>query len=124
MNQVLLMNEITDEVKRAERLYPVWPAPGRRGDHVWAAAILCEEAGEVLKAALNWQVHGKGNVESMREEAIQTAAMAIRFLLNLDAVERQRINESARQELQEEHIIYMAPTEGLQLEDYREGSGL
>lgn len=123
MNQVLL-NVITSEVERAEILYPIWPALQRRGDHVWAAAILCEEAGEVLKAALNWQAHGKGNVDEMRDEAIQTAAMAIRFLLNLDAVERQRINESARQDLQEEHIIYLAPTEGLQLEDWKEGAGL
>lgn len=122
-NQVLL-KVIISEVERAEILYPVWPAPMRRGDHVWAAAILCEEAGEVLKAALNWQAHEKGTVEDMRDEAIQTAAMAIRFLANLDSVERQRINESVRQDLQEEHIVYLAPTEGLQLADWKEGAGL
>lgn len=123
MNLVIL-NTIISEVDRAESLYPVWPAPGRRGDHVAAASILLEEAGEVLKAANNYDMHGRGSTAEMREEAIQTAAMAIRFLSNLDAVERQRINESARQELQEEHIVYVPPVEGLQLADWKEGSGL
>lgn len=116
---IVILKTIINELERAEILYPVWPAPGHRGDHVWAAGILLEEAGEVLKAALNWQAHNKGSVADMREEAIQTAAMAIRFLSNLDAVERQRINESARQELHEEHVIYVPPAEGLQLDEMK-----
>jgi len=35
-----------------------------------------------------------------------------------------RIKESARQELHEEHTVYVPPVEGLQLADWKEGSGL
>ena len=94
-----IIQDILAELCRAEHLHPVWPAQGQRGDHVWAAAIVAEEAGEVLQAALNYQAHGKGSVGHIRRELVQTGAMALRCLINLDAVERQRINESARQEL-------------------------
>ena len=139
----LVFAEISAEFSRAEALYPVWPGIGHRGDHVWAAAILAEEAGEVLKDALNWQAHERGSLADMRGEAIQTAAMAIRLLLNLDAVERQRINESARQELSDEHntepehgdsinwhylklerITYPQQAERLVVEDYSEEAGV
>lgn len=101
-----IIQGILAELTRAEHLYPVWPGVGHRGDHVWAAAILTEEAGEVLKAALDFQAHGRSGVAHMRHEVIQAGAMAVRFLLNLDAVERQRINDEARQDLQDEHNIY------------------
>ena len=138
----LVFAEISNEVSRAEAIYPIWPAPEHRGDHVWAAAIVGEEAGELQKAALNWQAHGRGSIEDMRDEAIQTGAMAIRFLLNLEAVERQRINESDRQELQEEHDIETEPGDNISwhylkmeritypqkaerlIEDYKDGAGV
>lgn len=101
-----IIQRILAELVRAEHLHPIWPAIGHRGDHVWAAAITMEERGELQKAALNFQAHGRGSIEHMCQEAEHLGAMAVRFLLNVDAVERQRINEEARQDLQEEHNIY------------------
>lgn len=67
---------ILAELDRAEGLYPAWPR-----DMVLAAAVVGEESGELLQAANNARWHG-GDHERMREEAIQTAAMAVRFLVN------------------------------------------
>ena len=125
-NEIILA--ILAELAHAEHLYPVWPDVGHRGDHVWAAGILAEEAGEVLKAALDWQSHGRGSVTRMRQEAVQAAAMALRFLQNLDAVERQFVNESVRQGFRKEYEIYtcghgcglryMEPPDGMSLNEW------
>lgn len=142
----LIIQDILAELCRAEHLHPFWPAQGQRGDHVWAAAIVTEEAGEALQAALNYQAHGKGSTGHIRKELVQTGAMVLRALINLEAVERQRVNESARQELADEHNIepgihwgyreagapgalvdvprYPQKREGLRLADYADGSGL
>jgi hypothetical protein len=139
----LIIQDILAELARAEHLHPVWPGQGRRGDHIAAAAIVAEEGGEVLKAANNYAMHGRGSIGHLRAEAVQTGAMAVRFLLNLESVERQRINESARQELHDEHNIepetgdivnwnwlnmepirYSQQKERLDIDDYTEGSGV
>jgi len=109
----LIIQTVLAELARAEHRYPVWPSQGHRGDHVWAASILAEEAGEVVKAANNYAMHGRGGISHIHSETVQTAAMAIRLLLHMDDVEKRRINESARQDLQEEHNIYPQQTEGL-----------
>lgn len=100
------IQDILAELTRAEHLHPVWPCVGHRGDHVWACGIVGEEAGEALQAALNWMGHGRGSVGHIHKELVQTGAMVLRALVNLEAVERQRVNESARQDLQEEHNVY------------------
>jgi hypothetical protein len=64
------------ELCRAEKIYPAWP-----DDPVLAAAVVGEEAGELLQSANNSRWHG-GDHAAMRTEAIQTAAMAIRFLIH------------------------------------------
>lgn len=74
------------EVRKAKKAYPQWP------DHIVSrAAIVSKEAGELLQAALEskYEKGKKGRnaeqqIEQMRKEAIQTAAMAIRFLENLN----------------------------------------
>jgi len=125
----LIIQDILAELARAEHFHPVWPAFSHRGDHVWAASILAEEAGEVLKAALNYQAHGKGNIERIREELVQTAAMAIRNLKNLDRVERTRIEEIEHGDianwhyLKMERISYPQKAERL-IEDYADGAGV
>lgn len=135
----LIIQDILAELARAEHIHPIWPGVGYRGDHVRATAKLGEEYGELVQAVNNYD-EGKGTLGHIRREAVQTGAMAIRFLLNLDAVERQRINESARQDLQEEHNIETGPgdiinwhsppirypqrREGVTLTDYTEGSGV
>lgn len=72
------MDLILDELDRAERIHPIWPL-----DVVHGAAILAEEAGEVIKAALD-DYYGRGAPKNLQEEVIQTAAMAFRFLLSFE----------------------------------------
>lgn len=72
----IVFAEVMAELNRAEKKYPSWP-----DDPVLAAAVVGEEAGELLQAANNARWHG-GNHNKMREEAVQMAAMAVRFLLH------------------------------------------
>lgn len=80
-----ILADILNELKRAKREHPNWP------DHPAAqAGIVCEESGELMKACLQWKyekdpVNKEIQIKNMRDEAIQTAAMAIRFLENLKA---------------------------------------
>ena len=71
------------EMERAKSKWPNWPA----GDIVHAAGILAGEAGECLKAANHYregrQTDGKDSMFAAECEAIQTGAMALRFLVNL-----------------------------------------
>lgn len=60
-----------------EKKHPGWPE-----DVIHQAAILGEEAGEILKAAID--VHyNNGSIDDLRKEIAQTGAMAIRMLINL-----------------------------------------
>lgn len=69
-----IIEEILTELKRAQEKFPYWPA-----DYIHAAAIVNEESGELIRAALRFRYEG-GDKDEMRVEAIQTAAMCIRFL--------------------------------------------
>ena len=65
------------ELQRAEEKHPGWP-----DDPVHAAAIVAEEAGEVVKAALNLRYHG-GDAAVLKTELAHTAAAAFRALIHL-----------------------------------------
>lgn len=78
MNSKELFQEVRREIARAENKFPRWPE-----DPVHGAAILGEEAGEALKAALDYY-YGQRDLRTLKKELIQTAAMAFRFLLNLN----------------------------------------
>ena len=56
---------------------PYWPK-----DNIHGAAIICEESGELIRAALQL-TYEKGDINALRDEAIQTAATCIRFIDNL-----------------------------------------
>jgi hypothetical protein len=71
-----IVKEILREVLRAEKLHPKWPS-----DPVHAAAILAEESGEVVKA-VNDVVTKDAYSHIAYAEAIQCAAMCVRFLKN------------------------------------------
>lgn len=62
------------EYKRAKGKYPVWPV-----DPVKRAAIVQEECGELVRDC-NRLDEGTGTKEEVMTEAIQTGAMALRFL--------------------------------------------
>ena len=84
MDHEILIN-IGFELESAKSRYPWWPT-----DVIHAGAIVAEEAGELTQATLDHVYahlnhNGKDTVARMRKEAIQTAAMAIRFLENMEA---------------------------------------
>lgn len=72
--------EIYEELDRAITKFPTWPT-----DPLHAVSIIGEEFGELTKAVLQliYEPH-KTNLKEVRSEAIQTAAMAIRFVRSLD----------------------------------------
>jgi len=80
------MNQKVDRVIQ-ELLFELAKANAKHGpmpdDTVHAAAILAEEAGEALKASLEF-VYENGSDSEIRKEAIQTGAMAIKLVLYLD----------------------------------------
>jgi len=81
-NQRPIYSLIDDELDRAIAQHPDWPP-----DPIHAAAIVAEEAGELVQAALHivYECNDlRAGRERMRKEAIQTAAMAVRFLENLE----------------------------------------
>lgn len=68
------------ELERAVHKFPTWPT-----DPLHAVAVLGEEFGELTKAVLQtvYEPH-KVKPGDVRMEALQTAAMALRFLQSLD----------------------------------------
>ena len=78
MTYVEARNLIAAELMRAKDKFPGFPE-----DPIHAASILGEEAGEVIKAALQY-TYQDGVKGDMIKEAVQTGAMAIRFLMNIE----------------------------------------
>lgn len=72
-----ILSQVKDELFIAERKFPLWP-----DDVIHGAAIVSEEAGEMIQAAINHHYIHASPV-TLRREVIQTAAMAIRFLIAL-----------------------------------------
>lgn len=67
------------EVEKATEKFPTWPT-----DPLHALAVLGEEFGELTKDVLQMSYEPwKSNHAKVEEEAIQTAAMALRFLMSL-----------------------------------------
>lgn len=73
---------ILKELQRAEGIHPLFP-PLRPNDPVYACAIINEEAGELTQAVNNFVMEGKGSMNDIRKEAVQTGAMALRFLMEI-----------------------------------------
>lgn len=80
-----IVDDVFEELKRAMTKYPQWPT-----DPLHALAVLGEEFGELTKDVLQmtYEPH-KTNRDNVRMEAIQTAAMALRFAASLDVYEYQ-----------------------------------
>jgi NTP pyrophosphatase (non-canonical NTP hydrolase) len=78
-----IFKEIEAELDRAVTKFPTWPT-----DPLHAASVVEEEAGELIKSVLEYTYEPhKTSMEEIRSEAIQTAAMAIRFLMSLHIYE-------------------------------------
>ena len=70
--------DITREYEKAVIKYPDFPS-----DLIHCVAIMNEESGESIRAALNHVYHGD-DINELRKELIQTGAMVIRCLEVID----------------------------------------
>lgn len=76
-----MIGAVWQELETACAKFPTWPT-----DPLHALAVLGEEFGELTKDVLQMAYEpGKTSAENVRKEAIQTAAMALRFVASLDA---------------------------------------
>lgn len=75
--------EVLAEIERATAKFPTWPT-----DPLHAIGVLGEEFGELTKAVMQatYEPH-KNGPGAVHDEAVQTAAMALRFLASLDCYE-------------------------------------
>lgn len=89
-----LFREVLAECERATAKYPTWP-----DDAIHAAAVVFEEAGELQKATLQhaYEPH-KADLLDVRDEAIQTAAMCLRFLASLHRYSFRRGSQHSQSE--------------------------
>ena len=76
--------EFYDELKRAQAKFPMWPE-----DVIHGVAIMAEESGEAVQAAIDYQYGDasrpdRWRLENLREELLQTGAMALRMILYID----------------------------------------
>lgn len=84
-----ILDLIVAELKSAEAKHPGWPT-----DPIHGAAIVAEESGELVQAAIDY-VYTNGEEGRMVAEAVQTAAMGIRFLLNVGSMARTQVVQIA-----------------------------
>ena len=78
MTEYAAVDAMLKELERAKSKHPTWPT-----DIVHQVAIMVEEAGEAMRATLNYVYEG-GSIEAVRKELEHTGAMAIRVLINLE----------------------------------------
>lgn len=76
-----ILVQIMSEIDRAEKIHPVWPR-----NLIHAGMVCAEEQGELTKAIMDHNER-KGSKMAIITEAVHTAAMAIRFLKNIEETE-------------------------------------
>lgn len=69
-----ILTAVLEEVERAKAKFPQWPT-----DPIHAAAIVSEESGELIRAAVMHTYEGGSELECYKE-AVQTAVVALRFM--------------------------------------------
>ena len=69
---------VCEELIRARNKWPMYV-----NDIIHSAAIINEEAGETIQAALDF-TYDNGSKENVIKEAVQTAAMCFRLISNID----------------------------------------
>lgn len=74
-----ILTAILAELERAKAKFPQWPS-----DPIHAAAIVGEESGELIRAAVI-HVYENGSEDECWKEAVQTAVTAIRFLEGIES---------------------------------------
>jgi hypothetical protein len=93
------------EIDRAVAKFPTWPT-----DPLHAVAVLGEEFGELTKAALQltYEPH-KTSMDEFRAEAIQTAAMALRFVQSLDTYQFTRCEQHKQESVHHAILAEQTP---------------
>ena len=76
MTLEVAMQVIKIEVSKAKRQHPNWPEDNK----LLGVAIICEESGEAMRAAVQ-ELQGEGEEDAIFREVVQTAAVCIRFLM-------------------------------------------
>lgn len=72
--------EVCAEVDRATEKFPTWPT-----DALHAVGVVAGEIGELQKEVMQLTYEPyKSTPETVRKEAVQLAAMSLRFLMSLD----------------------------------------
>lgn len=75
MSDEVAIELVKVELMQARKKFPEWP----HDDNIHAVAIVCEESGEAIRAALLHK-YEYGEEEAIIREIIQTACVCIRFL--------------------------------------------
>lgn len=70
--------EVLAELERAKKKHPEFPT-----GIVRQVAIMAEEAGEAIREANNIEYGQNGDLDALRTELIQTAAMSLRVIENM-----------------------------------------
>lgn len=81
MTEIEAITEMLQELERARLLHPRWPT-----DPVHQVAIMAEESGESVRAVLRMAYKEGGSIEDLRTELIQTGAMVMRCLAEMEGM--------------------------------------
>lgn len=99
-----VIGAVYHELSRAIAKFPTWPT-----DPLHALAVLGEEFGELTKDVLQMAYEpGKTSAENVRKEAIQTAAMALRFVASIDAYIYKAGEQHRQEQFDAERAAYRA----------------
>ena len=77
-----ILTELEEQLRDARAKFPSWCL-----DPVHGAAIVAEEAGEAVQAALDYY-YGRGGAHQLKKELFHTLTMAVRFLMNFEKSEK------------------------------------
>lgn len=88
-----VQDEVMAELARATAKFPTWPT-----DPLHALAVLGEEFGELTKAMLQhtYEPHKGVTQQDIRDEAIQTAAMALRLAMSLPVYDYRKATQHSQ----------------------------
>jgi len=80
MTEIEAITEMLQELERARLIHPRWPT-----DPIHQVAIMAEESGESVRAVNNLVYEG-GSIYDLRDELIQTGAMVMRCLVEMEGM--------------------------------------
>ena len=83
-NRKEVIQVVMRELERVEIQHPIWP-----NDPIHVVGIIEEEVGEAMREAINLiYFRESADRDRLQKELVQTAAMAIRALINIDQINK------------------------------------